>query len=143
MGLLTLEKLKVEVLELGERVEALERRLAALESKIGMRNPVEDDPPAESGKELEVTFEQARCQLDFLQSPRGRYAVVNDVFVPPEHRREGLATALLQKAVRIAEENGCYKVLCWSRFSNSIAHRLYEKVGFSKWGYEFRLDLKV
>lgn len=143
LGLLTLEKLNDEVLELGERVEALERRLEALESKIGMKNPVEDDPPAESGRELEVTFEQARCQLDFLESPKGRYAVVNEVFVPPEHRREGLATALLQKAVRIAEENGCYKVLCWSRFSNSIAHKLYEKVGFSKRGYEFRLDLKA
>jgi len=90
---------------------------------------------------MKVTFEQASCELDFLRSTKGKYAVINEVHVPPEYRRKGLAKALLQKAVRVAAEEGCYKVLCWSRFSNEIAHRLYEKVGFKKWGYEFRLDL--
>ena len=90
---------------------------------------------------MKVTFKQASCQLDFLQSPKGKYAVINEVYVPPEHRRMGLAKALLQKAIRIAAEEGCYKVLCWSRFSNETAHKLYEKVGLKKWGYEFRLDL--
>lgn len=90
---------------------------------------------------MRVTMKHASCQLDFLRSPKGRYAVINEVYVPPEHRRKGLATLLLQKAIGIAEEEGCCKVLCWSRFSNEIAHGLYGKVGFQKWGYEFRLNL--
>jgi predicted GNAT family acetyltransferase len=91
---------------------------------------------------MKVTFRQASCQLDFLQSPKGKYAVINEVYVPPEQRCKGLATAFLQRAIEIARGEGCYKVLCWSRFSNEIAHRLYEKVEFKKWGYEFRLDLE-
>jgi ribosomal protein S18 acetylase RimI-like enzyme len=94
-------------------------------------------------EEMNVTFKQASCQLDFLESPKGKYAVINEVYVPPAHRHQGLATSLLQKAIGIAHEEGCYKVLCWSRFSNEIAHRLYEKVGLKKWGYEFRLDLNT
>jgi len=90
---------------------------------------------------MKVFFKQASCQLDFLKGPSGKYAVINEVFVPPKYRGKGLATALIHNAIEIARKKGCYKVLCWSRFSNGIAHGLYKKTGFKKWGYEYRLDL--
>ncbi len=76
---------------------------------------------------------------DLHQNP---YGLLEDLFVKPKFRHQGIATALVETALEQARESHCYKVIGTSRFSRQKVHLFYEKYfGFQKYGYEFRLDL--
>ena len=68
------------------------------------------------------------------------YGLLEDLLVKKEHRKRGIGTALVKEAIAEAEQLGCYKVLATSRLSRENVHRLYEKLGLKKYGYEFRLN---
>jgi len=51
-----------------------------------------------------------------------------------------VGTLLVRKAVELARELGCYKIIATSRFGREELHRWYEKLGFKLHGYEFRID---
>ena len=60
---------------------------------------------------------------------------VISIAVLPEHRRKGIATALLQEALsRMAERYRAQECYLEVRVSNSPAISLYEKLGFKKSG---------
>lgn len=59
------------------------------------------------------------------------YAFVENVVADEEHRREGLASACLERACSIAEEAGCYKIVVTTGSHNEAARSLYEKAGFA------------
>ena len=88
-----------------------------------------------------ITIPRAWCWLDILESDKGKYAIINDVFVDLGHRNKGIGSQLIEKAINKAKELNCYKVICTSRFSNINAHRLYMKY-FKIWALEYRLDLE-
>lgn len=53
--------------------------------------------------------------------------------VLPEHRRKGIATALMKEALKaLKEKYGCKEVYLEVRVSNLPAIRLYEKLGFKR-----------
>jgi len=69
------------------------------------------------------------------------YAYLEGLVVDKNSRQKGIGTALLGKLVELARSKGCYKFVGTSRFENEDIHQFYEKNGFKKWGYEFRMDL--
>ena len=69
------------------------------------------------------------------------FAFVEDVFVEEEYRGKGVSKPIMEKIKEIAKEKGCYKIIANSRFSNEFVHEYYEKLGYKKTSYSFRMDL--
>ncbi|HXQ57544.1 MAG TPA: GNAT family N-acetyltransferase [Actinomycetes bacterium] len=63
----------------------------------------------------------------------GRMHLVG-MWVDPQHRRRGVAQALVERAVRWAEERQAREVLLWVADPNVPARMLYERVGFQPTG---------
>jgi len=73
---------------------------------------------------------------------RGRsFALVEGLVVDENARGQGVGTLMLTEFVNLARKRDCYKIIFTSGFDRQEAHALYEKLGFKKWGYEFRMDL--
>jgi GNAT superfamily N-acetyltransferase len=60
------------------------------------------------------------------------YAVIENVVTHPQFRRRGLATQVLQHALRIAWAQGCYKVMLLTGSKQEATLRFYEKAGFRR-----------
>ena len=69
------------------------------------------------------------------------YGLLEDLLVKEEHRGKGVGSTLVKEVIAEAKRLGCYKLLGTSRMTRENVHQLYEKLGFKKWGYEFRMDL--
>ena len=65
----------------------------------------------------------------------------NAIYVVPEARNQGIATALVQKALRWATEQGCQEADLNVLVNNSNAKGLYKKLGFTVFRYEMRMQL--
>lgn len=87
--------------------------------------------------------EIGRCRICLIRNDLHErpYALLEDVFVEKEYRKRGIGSYLVNKAIELARENGCYKIIATSRFERENIHHFYEKLGFKKWGFEFRIDL--
>ena len=59
----------------------------------------------------------------------GRVAGIMDVHVDPAHRRQGLATYLLNEALRQLSLQGVVRVEGHASEKNTLGIRLYEKLG--------------
>lgn len=60
------------------------------------------------------------------------YALIENVVTDPAYRRQGLATACLAAACRIAQSAGCYKVMLMTGSKKASTLRFYEKAGFNQ-----------
>ena len=69
------------------------------------------------------------------------FAFVEDVFVEEDFRGKGISKPIMEKIKEIAKEKGCYKIIANSRFSNEFVHEYYEKLGYEKTSYSFRMNL--
>jgi GNAT superfamily N-acetyltransferase len=74
---------------------------------------------------------------DLHEAPFG---LLEDVFVAESERGGGLGTALVNEVIAAAREAGCYKLIATSRASRPKVHELYERLGFTNYGLEFRMD---
>ncbi len=63
----------------------------------------------------------------------GRMHLVS-MWVDPEHRRRGVARALIAEVVRWAAERRAREVVLWVVDQNTAARRLYERAGFRPTG---------
>ena len=61
-------------------------------------------------------------------------AAITNVAVHPDHRRQGIAKALVKALISRASERGCAQVSLEVRVSNASAIALYEKLGFRSVG---------
>jgi ribosomal protein S18 acetylase RimI-like enzyme len=66
---------------------------------------------------------------------------LNAIYVVPEARNRAIATSLFHKALQWATEQGCRELDLNVLANNRNAKRLYEKVGFSVFRYEMRMQL--
>ncbi|MGC9132578.1 MAG: GNAT family N-acetyltransferase [Candidatus Micrarchaeia archaeon] len=91
----------------------------------------------EGGKEI------GRCFIYLIKNDLHKepYALLEDVFVEENYRGKKIGTSLVKKAIEKAKTLGCYKIIATSRFERGEAHKFYEKLGFKKHGFEFRIDL--
>lgn len=69
------------------------------------------------------------------------YGFLEDLWVKEKYRGKGIGSALVKAAIEEAKRLDCYKVLATSRMERENVHRLYEKLGLKKRGFEFRMDL--
>jgi GNAT superfamily N-acetyltransferase len=72
----------------------------------------------------------------------GRLAVMNDLYVSPAARGEGLGAALIEECRGFAAERGAGKLAWQTAPDNEVAQRLYERVGASqeRW-IDYKLDV--
>ncbi len=69
------------------------------------------------------------------------FGLMEDVYVDESFRGKGVGSKLVEKVIEIAKESNCYKLIATSRISRPKVHQLYQRLGFSQHGVEFRLDL--
>ena len=62
----------------------------------------------------------------------GRVAMLEDMVVLPEQRDLGIGSALLAAAISTARENGCLRITLLTDSYNEIAHRFYDRQGFTR-----------
>ncbi|HEY3424353.1 MAG TPA: GNAT family N-acetyltransferase [Negativicutes bacterium] len=60
------------------------------------------------------------------------YGLIENVVTHPDYRKKGYGTKVLQKAIDIAQENNCYKVMLLTSSKQEETLRFYEQAGFAK-----------
>lgn len=87
--------------------------------------------------------EIARAYLYIMHNDLHRepFGLLEDVYVAEDNRGQGLGTKLIKQVIEVAKDRGCYKLIATSRKSRPKVHQLYNKLGFQKYGLEFRIDL--
>ncbi len=65
--------------------------------------------------------------------PTGTRARIEDVVVDESHRGQGVAVAMVKRALGIARDKGAEGVALTSNPRRAAANRLYQKMGFIKW----------
>jgi len=85
-----------------------------------------------------------RCFLYLIKNDLHKepYCLLEDVFIEEKFRGKGYGSFLVKRAIELAKNYGCYKIIATSRFERENVHKFYENLGFKKFGYEFRIDLK-
>ena len=68
-----------------------------------------------------------------------KYGIIENVFVDPEYRNNGIATSLVEEAIKYAKENSLYKVVLNCSDKNVD---LYHRNGFKIHQYNMRHFLK-
>jgi GNAT superfamily N-acetyltransferase len=68
------------------------------------------------------------------------FGFVEDVFIDDVCRGSGLGKELMNKIVELAKEKNCYKMIFTSRYGKDKLHDYYENQGFTKHGFEFRIN---
>lgn len=67
----------------------------------------------------------------------GKYLEVDNLVVHPDARSAKLGTRMVEYLEKIAREEKCDFVILGSYTSNYPSHRLYHRLGFEIWGYQF------
>lgn len=93
---------------------------------------------AETDGRLAGTF--ALLIMDNLGECGTPSGIIEDVVVEPEYQRRGVGRAMMQHALAICRQKGCYKLMLSSNLARSGAHAFYESLGFEKHGFSFRVD---
>lgn len=70
-----------------------------------------------------------------------RSALLDSVMVRPQCRAQGIGKAMVQAALGLAREAGCYKAMLSSNLTREPAHGFYRSLGFEQHGWSFSLLL--
>lgn len=70
------------------------------------------------------------------------FGLLEDVYVDDKYRSEGVASELLAEVLKYARDSECYKLIATSRNDGTreSVHAWYTRLGFIKYGTEFRLN---
>jgi GNAT superfamily N-acetyltransferase len=68
-------------------------------------------------------------------------AVLDAVVISRACRGQGIGSVMLDHALRIAGEAGCYKIALSSNLKRMDAHRFYESFGFTQHGISLAIPL--
>ncbi len=61
-----------------------------------------------------------------------RVWILNDLFVTPSHRHQGVARSLMAMARQYAEETGAIRIALSTQRANHAAQALYESLGYER-----------
>lgn len=64
-------------------------------------------------------------------------AILDAVTISPPYRGKGFGKQMMQKALQISAETGCYKVTLSSNLKRNATHKFYESLGFKQHGWSF------
>lgn len=84
---------------------------------------------------------RAYIYLIYNDSHERPFGLMEDVYVDETYRGKGIGSILVGKVIELAKELNCYKLIATSRISRPKVHELYQRLGFSQHGVEFRIDL--
>ena len=94
---------------------------------------------AERGGDIVGTFALlVMHNLGHLGAPS---AIVEDVAVAPTSQGQGIGKAMMQFALDLCRNKGCYKLMLSSNAKREHAHAFYESLGFERHGFSFRVNL--
>lgn len=68
-------------------------------------------------------------------------AIVEDVAVSPDQQGRGIGRRMLEFAMQLAREKGCYKLALTANLKRTGAHAFYESLGFRQHGYSYLMEL--
>ena len=77
--------------------------------------------------------------MDNLAHQGAPSGVIEDVAVGPEWQGQGIGKAMMQYALRLCGEKGCYKLALSSNLKRARAHAFSESLDFERHGYSFRI----
>ena len=82
----------------------------------------------------------AVCTVSFLQAmrTRGRYAIIQEMFVEPEWRSTGIGMEVLRFALDHAVANGCHTVELGTPYHGERQIQFYRRAGFAEVGARLR-----
>ena len=69
------------------------------------------------------------------------YGLLEDLFVEEDYRGKGYGRELVHSVIEEAKKQKCRKIRATSRYSRPEVHAMYEKYGFEKYGFSFKMDL--
>lgn len=82
----------------------------------------------------------ATFSVRFIVRYKQPIAQLEELFVKEEHRNKGLGKKLINQVADKARELDCYRLYIESHIDRTTAHAVYEKLGFSKDGYYFKIN---
>lgn len=65
--------------------------------------------------------------------------VIEDVAVDPACQGQGIGRIMMDYALRLCRDKGCYKAVLSSNLRRERAHAFYESLGFERHGYSYRV----
>ena len=68
-------------------------------------------------------------------------AILDVVTIHSSYRGQGWGTKMMQKALSISADAGCYKVTLSSNIKRDRAHKLYQSLGFKQHGLSFSYQI--
>lgn len=77
------------------------------------------------------------CIGTFYNNGAANVMIIDMVLVKKEHRRKGIGTTLMKKALAMARKRNVDSIELAVNRNNNIAKRLYEKAGFVKTDKEY------
>ena len=82
----------------------------------------------------------AVCTVSFLQAirTRGRYAIIQEMFVQPDQRSTGVGMETLRFALEYAAANGCDTVELGTPYHGERQIAFYRRAGFTEVGARLR-----
>ena len=96
-----------------------------------------------SGRIMVLKAAEKNALLGFIETEflEGGIARINGLTVKPEHRKEGVATGLLEEMLKQLELKGIARVLLLVKQSNDEAKKIYQQKGFQFVGlYQREID---
>jgi GNAT superfamily N-acetyltransferase len=78
--------------------------------------------------------------FDALVHGGAREALLDGVVVTAARRGQGIGKKVIEDAMRLAANAGCYKVALSSNLKRVQAHRFYESLGFRQHGISLTID---
>lgn len=68
-------------------------------------------------------------------------AELDELFIDPKHRNKGIGKLFMQTIEEKAMELDCYRIYIESHYDHKSAHVLYERLGYTNYGYHFIKNL--
>ena len=66
---------------------------------------------------------------------------IDELYVSPKYRRKRVGRKLLEKSLEDSKKAGCYRMFIETHHKLKEAHRFYESMGFTNYGYHYIKDL--
>ena len=145
MGLLIREALEVELPQIITLLKELDQEVhLSIEDAMAIWQRMKQYPyyklyVATAESEIRGTFCLLIC--DNLGHGGLRFAIVENVVVSPDYRRQGIGEKMILKAMALAKQNKCCKVMLSSGKSRAQAHEFYLQMGFEQHGISFIIGL--
>ncbi len=68
-------------------------------------------------------------------------AELDELLVLADYRKRGIGKLLMEQVENKAKEQDCYRMFIESHYDHKVAHKFYEALGYTNYGYHFIKNL--